>query len=98
MRIHNMLLVSLALLGCRKEIVETYGTPWREEAVVSCTTSGYCYNCYGKCGYRWGPTCPGKQRAIVEVTPYTFHYDNEPLVPLRGFRREIIERLGTCKR
>jgi hypothetical protein len=101
-----MKLVWLAalLVSCRKEVLEREESSYDVEETAHCTHMAVCYGCGGisfdgktGCGIGVHPTCPGTQRVITRVTPYRFHYEDEPGASMRGARRSRVRELEPCR-
>jgi len=100
----SLILVSVLLTACEIDKVkyqEQLDRPHVESTTLSCTHSGFCYDCgidenfEFSCRLRLSDSCPGTQPGTVEVTPFEVGYESgrrERFNKVRELTRE-----GICR-
>lgn len=98
------LLVIILLASCKGEfVVDETGESWVQAENISCTKCDFCHSCGLNfngdmtCGFKHSCLCPGIKKVLVEITPYTGHYEKEPKKFINKQSRKVIKDMTSCR-
>lgn len=101
MKTFLIILVSLLLISCDKEVSRTVSEPQIIQKEISCHHYGYCHKCSlnmngdFKCEYKFSHYCSGNQLAEVKITPISIKYESGNIKHIT--QQEVLKELSVCK-